>query len=154
MPMSRKGGTPDLSLDKAPCKAAAKVEAKQLDALEQGVQYLYCSQNEFRFGQEGPRQSWPRNTIDATEKVAPGSFSGPQFQFQCAVCGKENQIVQFFVITIFAKIPNKSQNISKFKFEHLVNKSFSLFVEQDPGSSSSPELVPWRRIHQVLNTPS
>jgi len=23
---------------------------------------------------QGPRQSWPRNTIDATEKVAPGSF--------------------------------------------------------------------------------
>ena len=51
MPMSRKGETPDLSLDKAPCKAAAKVEAKQLEASEQGVQYLYCSQNEFRFGQ-------------------------------------------------------------------------------------------------------
>lgn len=47
----KKGGTLDLSLDKAPCKAAAKVEAKQLEASEQGVQYLYCSQNEFRLGQ-------------------------------------------------------------------------------------------------------
>ena len=64
---------------------------------------------------QGPRQSWPRNTIDATEsaKVAPGSFSGPQFQFQCAVCGKQNQIVQFFVITIFAQ--NSKQRPKYFK---------------------------------------
>ena len=61
---------------------------------------------------QGPRQSWPRNTIDATEKVAPGSFSGPQFQFQCAVCGKENQIVQFFVITIFAQNSKQSLNLN------------------------------------------
>ena len=185
-----RGGTPDLSLDKAPCKAAAKVEAKQLDASEQGVQYLYCSQNEFRFGQEGPRQSWPRNTIDATEKVAPGSFflSGPQFQFQCALCEKQNQIVQIFVITIFAQKYKKRPKYFKVQIWTLfgenalhfpkMNKSFSLFVEQDPGSSSSPanfemilfsknnldsykkyfvQLIPeavlWRRIHQVLSTP-
>jgi len=145
--MSRKGGNWN----------SAKVEAKQLEASEQGVQNLYCSQNEFRFGQARTKTILAKkHNLCPREKVAPGSFSGPrfqfQFQFQLLCVENKTRLCNSLLSQFLHKIPTKSQNFSKFKFEHLVNKSFSLFVEQGPGSFSSPEVVPWRRIHQVLNT--
>ena len=131
---------------------------------------------------QGPRQSWPRNTIDATEKVAPGSFYLVLcFSFNvlcveekkpdCAIlcyhnfCQNSKQRPKYFKVQILKLCGENALHFPK------MNKSFSLLVvEQDPGSSSSPadfkmnlyhskklqllpEAVPWRRIHQVLSTP-
>ena len=96
------GETFALSLDKAPFKAAAKVEATRYKLRNNSCIAVRMNLGLVKKDQDNPGQE----TQLMPQKLKlhrVGFFSGPQFQFQCALCVKQNQIVQFFVFTIFAQ---------------------------------------------------